>query len=69
MQLMSKFNKRIRCLLRVFYIFSKYSRGIPLRDKKFTTVTNDFDKPNKLWLDIGNAFYNRSMKSWLEKMQ
>ena len=24
-------------------------------------------KPNKVWLDPGSEFYNRSMKSWLEK--
>ena len=24
-------------------------------------------KPNKIWVDKGNEFYNRSMKSWLEK--
>ena len=24
-------------------------------------------KPNKIWLDKGSKFYNRSMKSWLEK--
>ena len=24
-------------------------------------------KPNKIWVDKDNEFYNRSMKSWLEK--
>ena len=24
-------------------------------------------KPNKIWGDKGSEFYNRSMKSWLEK--
>ena len=24
-------------------------------------------KPNKIWVDKGRKFYNRSMKSWLEK--
>ena len=24
-------------------------------------------KPNKIWIDKGSEFYNRSMKSWLEK--
>ena len=45
------------------------------KDKKGTTITNAFQnilkefnrKPNKLWLDKGSAFYNRSMKSWSEK--
>ena len=26
-------------------------------------------KPNKIWVDKGKEFYNRSMKSWLEKMK
>ena len=25
-------------------------------------------KPNKIWVDKGSEFYNRSMESWLEKM-
>ena len=24
-------------------------------------------KPDKIWVHKGNGFYNRSMKSWLEK--
>ena len=24
-------------------------------------------KPNKIWVDKGSQFYNRSMESWLEK--
>ena len=24
-------------------------------------------KPNKIWVDKGSEFYNRSMESWLEK--
>ena len=26
-----------------------------------------YGKPNKIWVDKGSEFYNRSMKSWLEK--
>ena len=48
---------------------------IPLKDKKGITITNAFQKileesnrkPNKIWAHNGSAFYNRSMKSWLEK--
>ena len=25
------------------------------------------EKPNKIWVDEGSEFYNRLMKSWLEK--
>ena len=46
-----------------------------LKDKKGITTTNAFQKildesnrkPNKIWLDKGSEFYNRSMKSWLKK--
>ena len=35
MQLVSKFNKRIRFLLCVIDIFSKYAWVVPLKDKKW----------------------------------
>ena len=49
--------------------------GYSLKYKKGTTITNAFQKildesnrkPNKIWIDKGSEFYNRSMKSWLEK--
>ena len=56
MQLISKSNKRIRFLLCVIDIFSKYAWVIPLKDKNGTTVTNACQKildkcngkPNKI---------------------
>ena len=74
MHLISKFNKGICFLLSVVDIFSKYARVIPLKDKKGITISNDFKifldgsnrKPNKIWVDKGSEFYNRSMKSWLQ---
>ena len=76
MQLTSKSNKGFRFLLCVIDIYSKYACVIPLKDKKGITITNAFQKflkesnrkPNKIWVDKGSEFYNRSMKSWLEKM-
>ena len=44
MQLISKFNKGIRFLLCVIVIFSKYTRVIPLKNKKGITITNAFQK-------------------------
>ena len=41
-QLISKFNKEFRFLLCVIGIYSKYAWVIPLKDKKGTTITNDF---------------------------
>ena len=76
MQLISKFNKGFKFLLYFIDIFSKYPLVIPLKDKKGITITNASQKilgkynykPNKIWVDKGSEFYNRSMKSWLEKM-
>ena len=70
MQLLIKFNKGIPFLLCVVDIYSKYTWVIPLKDKKGITITNAFQKildesgrkPNKIWVDKGNEFYNRSVK-------
>ena len=43
--------------------------------KKGTKIANAFQKflnesdckPNQIWIEKGNEFYNRSMKSWPEK--
>ena len=75
MQLIIKFNKTIHFLLCVIDIFSKYAWVIPLKDKNGATITNAFQnilkesngKPKKIWLDKRSEFYNRSVKSWLEK--
>ena len=73
-QLLSKFNKEFRFLLCVFDIFSKYAWVVPLKDKNGVSIVNAFQsllddskrKPNKIWVDKGSEFYNRSMKSWLQ---
>ena len=44
MQLIRKFNKRIRFLLCVIYTYSKYACVISLKDKKGITITNAFQK-------------------------
>ena len=64
MQLVSKFNKGIRFLLRVIDIYSKYAWVVPLKDKNSITISNAFQKildkssckPNKIWLDKGIEF-------------
>ena len=43
--------------------------------KKGITITNAFQKildesrckPNRIWVNKGSEFYNKSIKSWLEK--
>ena len=45
-----------------------------MKDKKGIGITNASQiilkgsnrKPNKIWVDKGSRFYNRSLKSWLE---
>ena len=44
MQLVSKFNKGLRFLLRVIDIFSKYALVVPSKDKRGITITNAFQK-------------------------
>ena len=72
MHLISKYNKRNRYLLCAVDLFSKYAFVVPLKDKKGTTITNAFQsflnnsktKPNKIWTDQGNEFYNTHFKKW-----
>ena len=75
MQLTRKFNRGFRFLLCVIDIYSKYAWVIPLKGTKGITITHAFQnfldeskcKPNKIWVDNSSGFYNRSIKSWLEK--
>ena len=54
---------------------------VPLKDKKGIKIANVFQKildesrrktnipgskPNKIWVDKGSEFYNRSVKLWLK---
>ena len=69
-QLISKFNKGIPFWLCFIDIHSKYAKTVPLKNKKGVTITYCFQKilnesrrkPNKIWVDKGSEFYNRSMK-------
>ena len=77
-QLISKFNKGFRFLLRVIDIFSKYAWVVLLKDKNGVSIVNTFQKflddstnlhsrrkPNKIWVDKGGEFYSKSFKKWL----
>ena len=76
MQLIRKFNKGFRFLLCLLDTCSKYGWVIPLKGKIVITITNTFEKllkesnckPSRIWVDTDSEFYNRSMKSWLEKI-
>ena len=74
MQSISKFKKRYSFLLCVIDIYRKDAWVIPLEDKKGMAITNAFQKfldelnhkINKIWVDKGSEFYNRSIKSFLQ---
>ena len=74
MQLISRYNKRIRFLLCVIDIFSKYAWVVPLKDEKGVSIVTAFQSilkqsyrnPNKIWVYNGFEFYNTSFKIWLQ---
>ena len=74
MQSLSKYNKGIKYLLCWIDLFSKYTWIIPIKDKKGISVVNAFKKilsdskrkPNKMWVDQGIEFYNKSFKDFLK---
>ena len=55
-------------------IYRRYAWVIPLKDKKGIANADAFRKifdesnrkPNKIWVDKGSEFYNRSINSWLQ---
>ena len=64
MQLISKENKGIRCLLCVIDLFNKYAWVVPFKDKNEVSIVNAFQsilkkcnkKPNKICVDQGSEF-------------
>ena len=54
-------NKNVKYSISIIYIFTKYARVKPLKDKKGKSISNSFmevvnksnHKPNKLWVDQG----------------
>ena len=70
---MSKYNEGNECFLFAFDLFHKYAWVIPLKDKRGISIVNAFQKmiskgrkPNKVWFDQGNEFYNDSFKDFLK---
>ena len=72
MQLTNKRNKWFPFLLCIIDIHSKQVWAIPLEDKKGIPITKAFQeildesncKTNKIWVDKGCGFCNKSMKLW-----
>ena len=73
MQSLSKYNKGNKYLLCAIDLFSKYVWTISIKDKKETSIVKALQKiisegrkPNKIWVDQGNEFYNNSFKNFLK---
>ena len=73
MQSLSKYSKRIKYLLCAIGLFSKYAWVIPIKDEKGASIVNTFKKiisegrkPNKIWVDHGSEFYNKSFTDFLK---
>ena len=54
--------------------YNKYAWVVLLKDKKGIAINKALQnilyvpnrKPNKLWVDKGSKYYNRSIKTWLQ---
>ena len=71
---LSKNNNNYKFILTVIDIFTKYAWSIPLKNKSGLSITNGFKtilsegrKPEKLWVDRGSEFYNKTFKSLLKE--
>ena len=73
---LSKYNNKYKFILTVTDIFTKYAWAIPLKNKSGLSITNGFKtilserrKPQKLWVDRGSEFYNKTFKSLLKEYE
>ena len=80
---LSKYNNDYKFILTVIDIFTKYAWAIPLKNKSGLSITNGFKivlsehpqggseprKPEKLWVDRGSEFYNKTFKSLLKEYE
>ena len=64
-------NRNYKFILTIIDIFTKYAWAIPLKDKSGVSVTNAFktlpNVPERLWVDRGKEFYNKTFLSYLKQ--
>jgi len=68
-------NDGYKFILCIVDVFSKYAWCIPLKNKSATTVLDAVKEvveksgrmPEKIWVDQGSEFYNKSFKAWLKQ--
>ena len=78
-QSLSKYNKGIKYLLCTIDLFIRYAGAVPIKNKKGTSIVNAFKKilsdsmelhsnrkPNKIWVDQGREFYNKSFNYFVQ---
>ena len=80
---LSKYSNNYKFILTAIDIFTKYAWAIPLKNKSGLSITNGFKivlgehpqggsgsrKPEKLWVDRGSEFYNKTFKSLLKQYE
>ena len=73
---LSKYNNNYKFILTVIDIFTKYASAIPLKNKSGLSITNGFKtilsegrKPEKLWVDRGSEYYNKTFISLLKEYE
>ena len=74
-QPLAKYNRGLRYLLTVVDVLSKYAWVQPLKAKTGVALVHAFDKivtqgrrrPNRLQMDRGKEFYNRTFQRWLDE--
>ena len=80
---LSKYNNNYKFILTVIDTFTKYAWAIQLQNKSGFSITNGFKivlsehpqggsesrKPEKLWVDRANEFYNKTFKCLLKKYE
>ena len=73
MQAFSTDNSRLKYLLIVIDIFSKFGWIFPLKRKAGQEVANAFSRilkvrrPSKMWVDKGREFYNKNVQKLVER--
>ena len=80
---LSKYNNNYKFILTFIDIFTKYAWAIPFKNKSGLSITNGFKivlsespqggseprKPEKLWVDRGSEFHNKTFKSFLKEYE
>ena len=80
---LSKYNNNYKFILKVLDKFAKYAWAIPLKNKSGLSTTIGFKivlsensqggfesrKPEKLWVDRGSEFYNKTFNSLLKEYE